>query len=207
MNSLNNHFKRLDSILQELKNINIGKKKTISEKDRKRIIKLFIQITDVKKSIVKRLFMIKGKEVSARERVIQYLKTNLGQTITGKELGEVSGISEYARRIRELRHECGGWQISTGMNRSNLRPDEYILESLEQRPRYERMNSKTWAKVLKRDNFTCQNCGWRKGDPQTNNRRFLEVHHKNPVRTKGKPVFGNLTTLCNICHDAIEAIS
>jgi hypothetical protein len=153
------------------------------------------------------LFSNEDKETSARDRILSYLRENVGQKVTSKELSQVAGISEFARRIRELRHECGGWKISTGFNRPDLKPDEYLLESLEQKPVYERMNAEIWARVLKRDNFTCQNCGWKKGDPQTNNRKFLEVHHKNPVRAQGEPTEDNLVTLCNVCHDSRESNS
>lgn len=181
----------------------IGSGDRVSSQKSRRIITLFVKIDEIKKSIVSILFHDKGKETSARDRILAYLKENVGEKVSGRELAQVGGISEFARRIRELRHECGGWQISTGMNRPDLRPDEYLLESLEQRPVYERMNAQVWAEVLKRDNFTCQNCGWKKGDAQSNNRKFLEVHHKNPVQAQGEPTPENLITLCNVCHDAM----
>ena len=83
------------------------------------------------------------------------------------------------------------WENIVGMRDEVFGVDAAIL-----------MNAKVWEEVLKRDNFTCQNCGWKKGDPQTNNRKFLEVHHRNPVKAKGKPTSANLITLCNFCHDA-----
>lgn len=174
-----------------------------SQQQTKDIITLFVQIDEIKKKIVENLFGYK-KKTGARDRILAYLKENVGQKVSGDEIRQVAGISEYARRVRELRHEHGGWQISTGMNRANLRPNEYVLENLEQKPVFERMNAKIWDEVLKRDNFTCQNCLWSKDDPQTNNRRFLEVHHKDPVRAHGKPEVTNLITLCNVCHDAQE---
>lgn len=194
-----------DSVVEVLSALSSGE--TVSPVKKKRIIELFVKIDELKKAIVVQLFGKNGKHTSARDRILLYLKSNVGKKVSGKELAEVGGISEFARRIRELRHEEGGWQISTGMNRPDLRPDEYVLESTEQRPVYERMNAKTWAEVLERDKFTCQDCGWSRGDPQTNNRKFLEVHHKNPVKARGKPNVDNLITLCNVCHDAREARS
>lgn len=80
---------------------------------------------------------------SARDRILFYLRENVGQIVHGDELMVVSGISEYARRIRELRVEHG-WSIISGatikdMNEDDeendipsLKPDEYILLSAEQ---------------------------------------------------------------------------
>lgn len=208
MIGLSKRAKEILSTVKELSStlIGIGSKKPTAS-DKKKVIGFLVKIQSIKKEIVKILFRKNGKAVNARERMLMYLKANVGKKVTSKELAEVGNISEFARRIRELRQELGGWQISTGMNRPDLRPDQYVLENLEQLPVYERMNAKVWEEVLKRDNFTCQNCGWKKGDPQTNNRKFLEVHHKNPVRAKGKPTVANLITLCNFCHDAKEALS
>ncbi len=51
--------------------------------------------------------------VSARERIRLYLLANVGQVIKAVELNVVSGISEYGRRVRELRVE-EGYKILTG---------------------------------------------------------------------------------------------
>src|SRR4051812_36544667 len=41
----------------------------------------------------------------ARQRLREYFIDNVGQDLPGEELAEVAGISEWARRIRELRAE------------------------------------------------------------------------------------------------------
>jgi hypothetical protein len=56
-----------------------------------------------------------------------------GTVIDGCELAVVSGISEYARRIRQLRVESG-YQIASGATRDpeagiSLKPDQYLLVS------------------------------------------------------------------------------
>jgi len=71
---------------------------------------------------------------AARERIKQYLCEYAGRIIKGDELAVVSGISQYARRVRELRVEQG-YSILTGATRDpssglSLRPDEYILTSV-----------------------------------------------------------------------------
>jgi hypothetical protein len=67
---------------------------------------------------------------SARARIRQYLLAHAGQVIDGTELAVIGGISEYARRIRELREE--GLTILTGPDTDPstglaLRPDQYLL--------------------------------------------------------------------------------
>ena len=84
---------------------------------------------------------------SARARILAYMKKYVGLVLSGEELMVVAGISEYARRVRELRVEHG-WRILTGMTLKNmepeelqalfdaekpkLKPDQYILLSAEQ---------------------------------------------------------------------------
>ncbi|MCJ7543825.1 MAG: HNH endonuclease, partial [Phycisphaerae bacterium] len=72
---------------------------------------------------------------SARDRIRIYLSENVGVVLEGEELAVVSGISEYARRIRELRVEHG-YRILTGASPDpnsgvELSPDEYLLISPE----------------------------------------------------------------------------
>ena len=78
---------------------------------------------------------------SARERILLYLQKYQGVVIDGNELMIVAGISEYARRIRELRVQYG-WKILSGRTVNELReqneegsttalpqmkPSEYVL--------------------------------------------------------------------------------
>jgi hypothetical protein len=73
--------------------------------------------------------------VCARERIRLYLLANVGQVIQAVELNVVSAISEYGRRVRELRVE-EGYKILTG---STSDPDagfelgarEYLLLEAE----------------------------------------------------------------------------
>ena len=45
--------------------------------------------------------------VGARERIKLYLRENVGVVVSARELEVVSGISEYGRRVRELRVQDG----------------------------------------------------------------------------------------------------
>jgi len=84
----------------------------------------------------------KGEAATARDRIILYLAKYPRQVINGNELMVISGIGEWARRVRELRVEFG-WSIATGVTAKEmleegelnllelgiekLSPDDYIL--------------------------------------------------------------------------------
>ena len=72
---------------------------------------------------------------AARERIRLYFVMYAGTVINSDELQVVSGISDYPRRIRELRVEQG-YQIASGASPDpdsgiTLSPDEYLLISKE----------------------------------------------------------------------------
>ncbi|WP_244946542.1 HNH endonuclease [Gallaecimonas pentaromativorans] len=62
---------------------------------------------------------------SARDRILAYLRKYPGVEVLGDELMVVAGISEYARRIRELRVEQG-WPIFTGLAIKEALDDDLI---------------------------------------------------------------------------------
>lgn len=143
--------------------------------------------------------------LTVHEKIIALLKKRLGQPVDGDEIRYVANIQDWPRRLRELRQEKGGWQISSYLNRADLSSTQYVLESEEELPAWDRVNASVWQAVLKRDAYRCQGCGWAKGDPPSAGRRYLEVHHKRHVAQQGEPVPENLETLCNRCHDARHA--
>jgi hypothetical protein len=70
---------------------------------------------------------------SAVERIRVYLLKHVGTIIDGAEIAVVSGISDYPRRIRELRVE-EGYRIASGASPDeftglSLLPDQYVLTS------------------------------------------------------------------------------
>ncbi|MFC1635976.1 HNH endonuclease [Planctomycetota bacterium] len=74
-------------------------------------------------------------KLGARERIRLYLLDNVGVVISAAELEVVSGISEYGRRIRELRVQ-DGYKILTGYSHDpevgiELKPREYLLVDSE----------------------------------------------------------------------------
>lgn len=73
--------------------------------------------------------------VGARERIRLYLRENVGVVVAATELEVVSGISEYGRRVRELRVQ-DGYKILTGYSNDpeagiTLRPNEYLMLDTE----------------------------------------------------------------------------
>jgi hypothetical protein len=71
-----------------------------------------------------------GLPRGAKPRILEYLRANEGRVVDKDQLAGVAGISEWARRVRELRVE-DGWQISSATSRDDLKPGEYRLEALE----------------------------------------------------------------------------
>jgi len=69
-------------------------------------------------------------EQSAKARLRRFFIDNVNEVIHADELAVVAGISEYARRIRELRRE-EGYRILTGVSDESagveLSPSEYLL--------------------------------------------------------------------------------
>ena len=138
--------------------------------------------------------------MSARDRIRAFFEQNVGKVVTTYEIAEVAGIREHARRIRELRDQ-EGMQIKSHNDRPNIKPGEYILESLERIPAFEHgISSRTRADVLARNGFTCQWCGRGPGDrdPINPNRKVrMHIDHVDP---DGGNDMNNLRTLCSACN-------
>jgi hypothetical protein len=72
-------------------------------------------------------------ESSAKGRILALFKSCVGKKIDKSQLMVVSRISEWARRVRELRDE--GWDIVSFNEDSSLKPGEYVLRSENKRHR------------------------------------------------------------------------
>ena len=141
----------------------------------------------------------------ARTRLRQHFLANLGRVMETEELRSVAGgISEWARRIRELRTE-EGYLILTHHDRSELKPGQYLLETAKPQPAFERAISKeTRAFVLDRNGFTCQMCGAVAGelhpyDPTRKTR--LHLGHVIDKSLGGTDDAANLRAICSVCNE------
>ncbi len=148
------------------------------------------------------------KGISAREAIRRYLLKNIGRVIEGSELREVSGgISEWARRVRELRDE-EGYDILTDKDRADLKPGQYMLLTDKRRPILDRTISKELRpRILERNGFTCQMCGAAAGDPdpfRPGRTVRLTIGHIIPFSKGGKAEFGNLRAECTNCNEGLQ---
>ncbi|WP_290523223.1 HNH endonuclease [Alcanivorax sp.] len=150
------------------------------------------------------------KEKGARAKLREYFLANVGKVLTSDELREVAGISEWARRIRELRNE-EGYQILTHNDRSALKSNEYLLENSKPQPAFERAISKeTRSFVLDRNGFTCQMCGAVAGEPHpydTTRKTRLHIGHIIDKSQGGTDDPSNLRALCSVCNEGASNLT
>ena len=153
---------------------------------------------------------IRREELPVRDRILAFLRENVGQSVTGEELRYVAkGASEWGRRTRELRTELG-WPVAT---RSSGRPDlpggMYVLEADRQAPAHDRrIPDPVRVAVLERDGFRCVVCGWNpesRAPGTTDPRTLLEPHHVEHHAEGGSNDLENLVVLCNVHHDELHA--
>lgn len=141
--------------------------------------------------------------MGARDRIRDFLEANVGKVLTTHQIGEVAQIRDYQRRIRELRDE-EGMQIRSHIDRHDLKPGEYLLESLERVPVIGRgISPQLRAEILERNGYTCQLCGAGAGDPDPFNpsrKVRLHIDHIIPVSQGGTEDKDNLRALCSSCN-------
>jgi len=137
----------------------------------------------------------------ARVKLRAFLEANVGKVVTSKQLRDAAGtgVSEWARRVRELRDEFG-MQILTHTDRSNLKPGEYLLETLEQRPVIARgISGKRRREILERNGFTCRVCGAAAGEEsgcEPGKKCRLQIDHVVPISQGGTDDANNLRAVC-----------
>lgn len=148
------------------------------------------------------------KSKGSKQRILDYLLAHLGQVVTKDELREASGnVSEWARRLRELRDE-EGYQILSHKDRNDLKPGQYLLETAKRLPAFARDISKeTRAYVLERNGYTCQMCGLAAGDPDPFHRGRtvrLTMGHILDKSKGGEDTPGNLRAVCTNCNEGLQ---
>jgi hypothetical protein len=150
---------------------------------------------------------IRRKKLSVVNKILEFLRSNIGNPITGEELRYVAGNkTEWARRVRELRTEHGWPVITRSTGNPSLSVGVYVLEADRQSPEHDRQIPDSVRRaVLSRDDYHCRQCGWSHAEWNRADPRNLELHHVTPHVMKGENTEDNLITLCTVCHDAIHA--
>lgn len=151
------------------------------------------------------------KHRGARAKLREHFLANVGRVMDAEELRDVAdGISEWARRIRELRTE-EGYQILTHNDLSELKPGQYLLKNPTPIPAFERAISKeTRAYVLDRNGFTCQMCGAVAGEahPYDKGRKTrLHIGHIIDKSQGGSDEPSNLRAICSVCNEGASNLT
>ncbi len=155
--------------------------------------------------------MSKGRgKGGARAKIREYFLSNIGKKITAKKLQKVAGISEWARRVRELRNE-EGYQILSNNDLSELKPGEYILNDPKPVPAIARDISQSLrAFIIDRNGFTCQMCGAVAGEPHpydTARKTRLHIGHIQDKSQGGSDDPTNLRAVCSVCNEGASNIT
>lgn len=150
------------------------------------------------------------KKLGARDKLRKYFLDHVGEVIDSDTLRQIAGISEWARRVRELRNE-EGYQILTHNDRSDLKPGQYILEKSIPQPAFKREISKELrAYVLDRNGFTCQMCGAVAGEPHPydpTRKTRLHVGHIIDKSMGGTDDPFNLRAICSVCNEGASNLT
>jgi hypothetical protein len=146
----------------------------------------------------------------AVNRLRDYFLNHVGEVLDSDTLREIAGISEWARRVRELRNE-EGYQILTHNDRSELKPGQYLLEDAKPLPAFERgVGKELRAYVLDRNGFTCQMCGAVAGEPHPydpTRKTRLHVGHIIDHSMGGTDDPSNLRALCSVCNEGAKNLT
>jgi HNH endonuclease len=148
------------------------------------------------------------RKPGSKRLILEFFLGNIGKVLESKDIQKASGGAvEWARRVRELRNE-DGYQILSHKDRANLRPNQYLMETIERVPAFTRGISKeTRAWVLERNGYTCQMCGVAAGDPDPlgGNRTIrLTMGHILDKSKGGDDRPQNLRVVCTNCNEGLQ---
>lgn len=149
---------------------------------------------------------------SAKDRIKEFFLAHMGEVVTAAQLQAVAApVSEWARRLRELRDE-ERWPIHSHLDDADLKPGQYRLSGVppELNAKFQRgISQKLRAEVLDRNGFTCQMCGKTPGeiDPDTGRKVRLHIGHIVDKSLGGEDVASNLRSLCSTCNQGAKNVT
>lgn len=149
-----------------------------------------------------------ARKPGSKQLILEYFLRNVGKVLESKDIQKASGGAvEWARRVRELRNE-DGYQILSHKDRASLKPNQYLMETIERVPAFARGISKqTRAWVLERNGYTCQMCGVAAGDPDPlggNRTVRLTMGHILDKSKGGDDTPQNLRAICTNCNEGLQ---
>lgn len=149
---------------------------------------------------------IRSRTASVRDKILEFLRRNVGKPVSGEELRYVAGDrTEWARRVRELRTEFGWPVLTKTTGRPDLEIGSYALAQDRQSPAHDRtIPDPVRRAVLMRDKHRCNNCQWHHALWNPSDPRHLELHHVKQHIHGGKNTPENLIALCTACHDEVH---
>ena len=158
--------------------------------------------------------MSKSKGISAKEKIRKFLQANVGKVVSGQQIRDASGgVTEWARRVRELRLE-EGWPIETHNDNADLKPGEYLLTKIPSKEKKytfsRKISLRTRSQVLERNGYTCQMCGAGAGDVEAeDSSRTVRLHigHIVDFSHGGQDTPSNLRALCSNCNEGAKNLT
>lgn len=149
-----------------------------------------------------------AQKTGSKKRILEFFLQNVGKVLESRQIQAASGgVSEWARRVRELRNE-DGYQILTHKDRADLKPNQYLMETTKRVPAFARNISKeTRAWVLERNGYTCQMCGLAAGDPDPYNPNRTVRLTMGLILDKSKGGDDspqNLRAICTNCNEGLQ---
>lgn len=151
------------------------------------------------------------RKPGSKQLILEFFLRNIGKVLESKDIQKASGGAvEWARRVRELRNQ-DGYQILSHRDRLNLKPNQYLLETIDRLPAFSRgISRETRAWVLERNGYTCQMCGVAAGDPDPiggNRTVRLTMGHIIDKSKGGDDSPQNLRAVCTNCNEGLQNTS
>jgi hypothetical protein len=149
-----------------------------------------------------------ARKPGSKQLILEFFLSNIGKVLESRDIQKASGGAvEWARRVRELRNE-DGYQILSHKDRADLKPNQYLMETIERVPAFARgISNQTRAWVLERNGYTCQMCGVAAGDPDPlggNRTVRLTMGHIIDKSKGGDDSPQNLRAICTNCNEGLQ---